>query len=73
MGRNSSGDPWKPSEGMYGWVGTHSGSEAGKERRDKGAGTDKEALQIKESADGYLKTLLSQFNRSAGTGDEKST
>lgn len=64
---------WNTSKGQWGIFGTHSGSEAGKKARDKGAGTDKEANQIKESADGYLKTLLSQFNRSAGTGDELST
>ena len=71
MGRNSSGDAWRPSKGTYGWLGTHSKSEAGKRRRGKTS--DKAADSVKEGANEALTTLMRQFKRSSGTGDEPST
>jgi|14BtaG_2_1085337.scaffolds.fasta_scaffold45632_2 hypothetical protein len=55
---------WKPSEGKYGFLGAHSGSEAGK--RNRGKTKDKGAQQVKDAADQALGTLLRQFNRSSG-------
>lgn len=70
MGRSRTGHTWNPSKGTYGFLGTHSGSEAGKEAR--GATKDKVATKIKSSAQEALDMLQKQYDRAYGTAGQKS-
>ena len=62
MGRNSSGMGWEPSKGTYGWLGTHSGSKAGRKRRGLTAQKD----TVVKGADQNLAVLLRQKERAEG-------
>ena len=61
---------WRPSKGSWGFLGTHSKSQAG--LRARGKTVDPGAKSVKEGANQALQVLQRQFDRTTGkTGEEE--